>query len=78
MKTLKFIILLLLIAAGVQDISAQKKEKDFKANAAFNAGEYFEAIDLFKTAYNKIKDKSRKNEIVFKIAECYRILRWDQ
>ncbi len=75
MKTLKFIMLLLLIAVGVQDISAQKKEKDFKAHAAFNAGEYFEAIDLFKTAYNKIKDKSRKNEIVFKIAECYRILR---
>ncbi len=55
--------------------SAQKKDKDFKANAAFDAGEYFKAIDYYKTAYNKIKDKSRKNEIVFKIAECYRILR---
>ncbi|MCF8377941.1 MAG: OmpA family protein [Bacteroidales bacterium] len=75
MKTFKYVFLILFIVSGVQNISAQKKEKDYKANAAFNAGEYFEAIDLYKTAYNKIKDKNRKNEIVYKIAECYRILR---
>ncbi len=54
---------------------SQRKPKDFKANAAFEAGEFYEAIDLYKTAYNKIKDRSKRPEIVFKIAECYRILR---
>ncbi len=75
MKTLKLLIAILIIASNFQFANAQKKEKDFRANAAFAAGEYFEAIDLYKTAYNKIKDKGRKTEIVYKIAECYRILR---
>lgn len=75
MKTIKLLIAILFIASNFQFANAQKKEKDFRANAAFAAGEYFEAIDLYKTAYNKIKDKGRKTEIVYKIAECYRILR---
>ncbi len=75
MKTLKLLIAILFIASNFQITIAQKKEKDFKANSAFAAGEYFEAIDLYKTAYNKIKDKGKKTEIVFKIAECYRITR---
>jgi peptidoglycan-associated lipoprotein len=52
-----------------------KKDKDRKANAAFNAGEYYKAADLYKTAFNKIKDKNKQNEVIFKIAECYRIVR---
>ena len=31
------------------------------------------AIDLFKDAYNKVSDKEIKNELVFLIAECYRV-----
>ena len=75
MKKLKLLIAIIFIVSNFQFVNAQKKEKDFRANAAFSAGEYFEAIDLYKTAYNKIKDKGRKTEIVYKIAECYRILR---
>jgi len=52
---------------------AQKKPKDWKAEAAFNAGEYFEAIDLYKDAYNRV-DRDKKTAIFFKIGECYRIL----
>jgi peptidoglycan-associated lipoprotein len=55
--------------------SQRNREKDAKANASFAAGEYYEAIDLYKTAYNKIKDRNKKSEIIFKIAECYRITR---
>jgi peptidoglycan-associated lipoprotein len=55
--------------------SQRNREKDAKANASFAAGEFYEAIDLYKTAYNKIKDKNKKTEIIFKIAECYRITR---
>jgi len=55
-------------------VDAQKKQKDSRAQAAFEAGEYFEAIDLYKNAINKVKDKEQKTAVLFKIGECYRIL----
>lgn len=67
------LIVILLFTAG--EIYSQKKSKDHRATAAYEAGEYYEAIDLFKNAYNKIKDRSKRGEVVFKISECYRILR---
>ncbi len=70
-----FIIFLVLLISIVPVHAQKNKDKDYKANMAFEAGEYYKAIDLYKNAYNKIKDKNRKNEIVFKIAECYRIVR---
>jgi hypothetical protein len=42
--------------------SQRNREKDAKANASFAAGEFYEAIDLYKTAYNKIKDKNKKRK----------------
>lgn len=55
-------------------VEGQKKQKDSRAQAAFEAGEYFEAIDLYKNAVNKVSDKTQKTAILFKIGECYRIL----
>lgn len=51
---------------------AQKVTKVQKAYLTYEAGEYLEAIDLLKDAYNRVNDKVEKTEIVFKIAECYR------
>ncbi len=76
MNNFKF---LLIVALGLlsfsESYSQNKKDKDYKAEMTFKAGEYYKAIDLYKSAYNKIKDRDRKNEIVFKIAECYRLVR---
>jgi peptidoglycan-associated lipoprotein len=71
----KGIILLVFLGliAAVQPVEGQRKERDSRANAAYEAGEYYKAIDLFKRAYSKVSDKERQAEIVFKIAECYRI-----
>src|SRR6056297_3007979 len=71
----KGIILLVLIGliSAIQPVEGQRKERDSRANAAYEAGEYYEAIDLFKRAYSKISDKDRRAGIIFKIAECYRI-----
>lgn len=55
-------------------VEAQKKQKDSRAQASFEAGEYFEAIDLYKNAYNKVSDRDQKTAILFRIGECYRIL----
>jgi peptidoglycan-associated lipoprotein len=75
MKRLYCFTIVLIFLSTLTSWSQSKRDKDYKANAAFSAGEYYLAADLYKTAYNKVKDKEKKNEIVFKIAECYRITR---
>jgi peptidoglycan-associated lipoprotein len=69
-----FLFLLLLIFVASTSANAQKRKTD-KAYASFAAGEYYDAIDLFKDAYSKTKkgDKNQRTELVFMIAECYRI-----
>ncbi|MDA3823959.1 MAG: hypothetical protein PF450_15300, partial [Bacteroidales bacterium] len=71
-KSFKFILLLTLTVLA-QPVGAQKKEKDSKAQAVYDAGEYYKAIDLYKNAFSKVSDNTKKAEIVFKIGECYRI-----
>ena len=76
MHIFKRTIFLAILAALIFSVpaEAQKKQKDARAQAAFDAGEYFEAIDLYKNVYNKVNDKEQKIAILFKIGECYRIL----
>ena len=64
-----------MLIASVQDSPAQKRKSD-RAYAAFNAGEYYDAIDQFKDTYSKTKkaDKTSRTEFVFMIAECYRLI----
>jgi peptidoglycan-associated lipoprotein len=71
-KNFQYIMLLTLIVLA-QPVDAQKKGKDSRAQAAYEAGEYYKAIDLYKNAFSKVSDNTKKAEIVFKIGECYRI-----
>ena len=68
------IFILLLIFVTSPEVTAQKRKSD-RAYSSFAAGEYYDAIDLFKDAYSKSKksDKSLRTELVFMIAECYRL-----
>ncbi|MBN8695752.1 MAG: OmpA family protein [Bacteroidetes bacterium] len=55
------------------DVMAQKNfSKD--ADKAFNNQEYFNAIELYKKAFTKIKKKEEKANNIFKTAECYRMI----
>lgn len=74
MKQLLLLIILLIIVA-FPEVTAQKRKAE-KAYSSFNAGEYFDAIDQFKDTYSKTKkaDKNSRTEIVFMIAECYRLV----
>ena len=45
-----------------------------KADKAFEAGKYFDAVDEYKYAFAKAKDKDKKNDIMFMVAECYRMV----
>jgi len=69
-----FLFLILFIFVTSPEVTAQKRKSD-KAYASYAAGEYFDAIDLFKDAYSKTKktDKNSRSEMVFMIAECYRL-----
>jgi peptidoglycan-associated lipoprotein len=72
---MKFFLLLIIIFvfASSPESQAQKRRAD-KAYEFFNAGEYFLAIDHFKNTYSKSKDKALKADMVFMVAECYRLM----
>ena len=41
-------------------------------DAAFSKGDYYDAIPLYKKAFSKEKNKTKRAEIIFKTAESYR------
>jgi peptidoglycan-associated lipoprotein len=69
------LLLLMIFIVALPEATAQKRKAD-KAYAAFNAGEYYDAIDLFKDAYSKTKkaNKNYRTELIFMIGECYRLV----
>jgi len=69
----KLSIALAIIFCSALNVKAQK---NFSADAdkAFNNREYFNAIELYKKAYTKAKKKEEKATIIFKTAECYRMI----
>jgi peptidoglycan-associated lipoprotein len=66
-------IFIIIIFASSSESFAQKRRAD-RAYEFFNAGEYFLAIDHFKNTYSKSKDKTIKADMVFMVAECYRLM----
>ena len=68
-----FVVLLLFVTW--HNVYAQKRKVE-RAYETFAAGEYYNAIDNFKDAYSKTKktDKNARSELVFMIAECYRLV----
>jgi tetratricopeptide (TPR) repeat protein len=69
LRIFPFLILLILFTS--ENSSGQSKRLE-RADAAFETGEYFLAIDLYKDAYNAVNDRNIRSEIIFKTAECYR------
>ncbi len=71
----RFILFFILLSVfSFQDSAAQNRKAE-RAYAAFNAGEYYDAIDQFKDSYSKARkaDKASRTEIGYMIAECYRL-----
>lgn len=71
----RIIFLAIIISLFLQTAIQGQKRKSDKAYASFASGEYYDAIDLFKDAYSKTKkaDKNSRNELIYMIAECYRL-----
>lgn len=70
-KLKKYIIVVLVLFLSVPVFS--QKDTYSKAEAAFQVGKFFEAIDLYKYAFGKVKDKKQKPEIIFKVGLCYKL-----
>lgn len=72
MKVFRILLLILFITTANEGFS----QKDFtrEAEAAYKSENYYSAIDLFKKAYSKEKDRDTKIDIIFKIAQCYRFI----
>ena len=67
-------IFIFLVTVSHSDVYAQKKNRKLKkADLAFSLEEYSKAAELYKKAYQKIKNRAVKAEIIFKQAECYRL-----
>jgi peptidoglycan-associated lipoprotein len=68
------LLFIFIIFVTMPEASAQKRKTE-RAYSSFKAGEYYDAIDLFKDAYSKTKksNKEARNDLVFMIAECYRL-----
>jgi peptidoglycan-associated lipoprotein len=54
-------------------VLAQGKQSE-EADDAFKAGQYFNAIEMYKKAYTLEKKASDKAALIFKVGECYRAL----
>lgn len=67
-------ILSILVVVFISMAAFAQKDVTSKAENAFNTGRYYEAIDLYKYAYAKAKNKEQKAEITFMTAECYRMI----
>ena len=65
-----FIAFLILFSSGIAN--AQRTPL-IQADLAFAKGDYYDAAILYKKAYTKEKNKVKKAEIIFKVAESYRL-----
>ena len=54
----------------VDSYSQSQSRKMRKAEEAFSLEKYTDAIELYKKAYKKTKNRSLKAEIIFKQGEC--------
>jgi len=71
MKRCVFVVVMLLMILPIT-LQAQKRKVE-RAYAAYQAGSYTEALDYFKSAYSKARDKQIKSDMVYMVSECYRL-----
>jgi peptidoglycan-associated lipoprotein len=71
MKIVKlFTVLAFLSVCSITAVTAQNKEAD----KLYLSGKYFDAIEIYKKAATKEKNKTKKAEMTFKTGDCYRLI----
>ena len=74
MRIIKRIIVCLGVVLIFSTSMMAQKNFSKDADKAFTNKEYFNAIELYKKAYTKAKKKEEKALIIFRTAECYRLI----
>ncbi len=72
MKIIRVIGVFALVTVLSLTVNAQKNYKT-DADVAFSGLKYYQAIEMYKKAYTKETKAEVKAEILFQIAECYRL-----
>jgi peptidoglycan-associated lipoprotein len=67
-----FSFVLMALVAFVPAVKAQRNYIEIADNS-YKKGDFYIAIDQYKEAYSKEKDKAKKAEIIYKTAGCYRM-----
>ncbi len=70
MRIYSTLVILFIGLFFVSELNGQSRRLE-RAERAYSAGEYFEAIDLYKDAYSAVSDMELRTEIIFLIAKCY-------
>ncbi len=70
MRNTILLVFALIISTGIY---AQRNIAEM-ADQDFEDFKYSSAIDKYKKAYSKVKDRDEKNRIRFQMAECYRLM----
>lgn len=73
MKFFKVVGLFLILFSATFQLNAQRSYLDDADHALYTEEKYFEAIEMYKKAYVKETGRDVKAEIIFKIAEAYRL-----
>ena len=71
MKHKQYISLIFFLFVAFFSAYSQDSGDFIKANKAFKNYEYGKAEQIFKKAYERSNDRAEKNEISFKLAQCY-------
>ena len=72
MKVLKLLFLLFAISLSFNGFA--QKDYTREAETAYKSEQYYAAIDLYKKAYSKEKDRKTKIDIIYKIGQCYKFV----
>ena len=73
-KLLRLLVVCIFLFTTQTEAYAQKKSRSLrKADEAFSLEKYSDAVELYKKAYKKTKNRAVKAGIIFKQAECFRM-----
>lgn len=74
MKLFRLIAGLTMALVFAGPVMGQKKDLVAQADKTFAIGEYFNAVEKYKKAYSREKDRQKRMAITLKIGNCYRLV----
>ena len=70
MRNPGFLLIVFSLLILITDLTAQSRKLE-RADRAYSAGEYYEAVQLYRATYSSVGDRTLRTELIFRIALCY-------